>query len=154
MTYHVDCDDDLPDAGGGMCCEGSAALGPGRCTCWDPVFDLEQAADLKAGPPQVRPTACADCAFRPGSPEQQGDERFANSGDGELDDIIGGSAPFLCHQGMRRQLRQVHPTGAVVEDAPGAYRPPVKGDRAWCADGEPAQICAGWVARRRALLGG
>lgn len=34
---------DLPDAGEGVCCMGAAAMGPERCTCWEPVYDLDQA---------------------------------------------------------------------------------------------------------------
>lgn len=150
MTFHMADDDELPDAGEGMCCIGAAALGPGRCTCWEPVFDLEQ-RELQQGPAAVRETACADCAFRPGSPEQQGDARYAHSRDGELEDTIGSVAPFVCHQGMRRMLRQVHPVGAVVEHGPMAYCPPTRGYLAYCANGEPAAICAGWAARTAAL---
>ena len=36
-------DQGWPDAGEGMCCIGAAVYGPGHCTCWTPVYDLDQA---------------------------------------------------------------------------------------------------------------
>ena len=98
-------DERLPDAGEGICCMGAAVFGPGRCTCWEPVYDQAQ-APAQEGPMQARARMCADCAFRPGSPEQLGDRRFAHSGEGELVDVVLGDSPFVCHQGMRRRLGQ------------------------------------------------
>ena len=153
--------EDLPDVGDGACCLGSAVRGPAGCTCWAPVYDQEQAAQLAMGPVPIRRSACEDCAFRPGSPEQAGDTRYALSGEGQLEGILLGRAPFVCHQGMRRLLRLVHP-GSVIEPGgpveydpgPGAYEPPRAGEMAWQANGQPAEICAGWAARRAALLRG
>lgn len=142
---------DLPDAGEGMCCDGAASMGAGHCTCWEGVYDQPQSKELQQGPMAVRPTSCHDCAFRPGSPEQLGDARYAHSGEGELADVLL-SAGFLCHQGMRRRLRLVHPTGAVVESDPGDYAPIVSRSMAWKADGSPADVCAGWAAQRARLL--
>jgi hypothetical protein len=138
---------DLPDAGEGMCCYGAAARGPQGCTCWESEYDQPQSEDLQLGAMAVRPSCCDDCAFRPGSPEQLGDPRYAHSGEGGLDEVLL-SAGFLCHQGMRRRLRLVHPTGAVVESDPGDYSPAQKSPMVWKADGSPADICAGWAARR------
>lgn len=144
-------DPTLPDAGGGMCCDGAANMGPGRCTCWDPVYDQEQ-AEPQQGPMAVRPTMCADCAFRPGSPERTGDPRFQHSDEGDIEELVGTGAVFACHQGMRRRLARVHPTGARVESGPGDYEPPQRGEHAWKADGTPADVCAGLTAARRQLF--
>lgn len=140
---------DYPDVGNGEqpCCMGSAVYGPERCTCWRPVFDHPQNLPMHKGPMRIRPRMCADCAFRPDSPERTGDERFAHSGDGEVDDLV--NETFVCHQGLRRLVKWVHPSGAEFDPGPGAYMPP----RPVCkADGSPADLCAGWAAemRRRA----
>ena len=132
----------LPDAGQGMCCLGAAARGPSACTCWAPVYDQPQKWLLQHGPPAVRATACDDCAFRPGSPERSGDARFAHSDEGALEEIVYSNRPFACHQGMRRLLRLIHPSGVVVEQPPCAYEPPIgrDGTLAYLANGEPAQV--------------
>ena len=77
-------------------------------------------AELKrtTAPPGVMRSPCADCAFRPGSPESEhGAPPMPNSGE-----------PFFCHHGM-----------PVVA---GSYAP-----TAWL-DGRPlgAMVCAGWWA--------
>lgn len=146
----------LPDAGEGACCIGAAVDGPHRCTCWVEVFDLDQAPPLADADHAVRPQMCDDCAYRPGSPERAGDEHAA--GDAELLERIAADAkPFWCHQGMRRPLAFRHePTGTEmpadnVGGAELAYRPPIVDGRPFRADGTPADLCAGWDARRRAL---
>lgn len=145
---HLSCGDpDLPDAGQGMCCMGSAAMGASKCTCWVPVYDTEQ-ADPCQGPPAVRSKMCGDCAFRDGSPERTGDERYANSEEGDIEDLVASGDPFYCHQGMRRVVRLVHPTGVTVEMMPGSYKPP----KHCKADGSPGDICAGWRAAREKFL--
>lgn len=143
--------DDLPDAGEGMCCHGAAARGAQACTCWTPVYDQPHSEELQQGPMAPRQSCCHDCAFRTGSPEQLGDPRYAHSREGELEEVLL-SAGFLCHQGMRRRLRLVHPSGAVVESGPGDYAPIEWRYMAWKADGSPADVCGGWLARRAALL--
>jgi hypothetical protein len=140
--------DDLPDAGEGMCCMGAAALGPHACTCWEPEYDQLQAEKVEQGPMAVRPKACHDCAFRPGSPEQLGDPRYRHSEEGGLEDVASDRTPFVCHQGMRRLLRQVHPAGVTVESPPSAYEPRIRDPLVWKADGSLVEICAGWAARR------
>lgn len=148
---------DFPDLGGG-CCYGADLYGPERCTCWRPVYDLEQAEPddlsrrLLAGgvQPVTRTTMCADCAYRPGSPEKAGDPQ--HRGDGEfLEHIAGAGERFWCHQGMRRPLLYRHPSGAEIPGHPAAYAPPIVDGVPYQADGRPGELCAGWDARRRAL---
>jgi hypothetical protein len=140
---------DLPDVDPG-CCYGSAVYGPHRCTCWKPVFDSEQ-VDVIPGKPGNRSTLCSDCAFRPNSPERNGDERFDHAGEGELEELVGGVGTFYCHQGMRRVVQMTHPCGAVVDIPPGSYHPPQRRGVAYKADGTPADVCAGLAARRKRL---
>jgi hypothetical protein len=151
--------DDLPDAGEGMCCDGAAIYGPHRCTCWTPVFDLEQ-QPLKIGlplpPVPVRmcepgPDGEDGCAYRPGSPERSGDESYAG-GDGELDRLVATGTPFYCHRGIRRPVAWRHPSGAEIPGHPGDYDPPVEGGVPYKADGTPADICAGWLWRRAKVV--
>lgn len=145
-AIHIDLDrEDLPDAGEGACCLGSACRGPGACTCWETIFDQPQ-QPLQHGPMAVRERMCEDCAFRPGSPEQSGDPAYAHSGDGELDEVVGPG--FACHQGMRKRLQLVHPAGVVVQCGPMEYAPAERPGMTWKADGSPADFCAGWAARK------
>lgn len=148
---------DLPDMG--PCCAGSAMFGPDRCTCWREVYDLDQQpprtdllALLAAGiQPNTRPMMCADCAYRPGSPEKVGADGYA--GDAEfLESIAASGERFWCHQGIRRPIKLVHPSGAEIPAHAGAYDPPKHAGIPLRADGTPAELCAGWAARRRALV--
>jgi hypothetical protein len=136
---------DYPDAGNSEvpCCMGSAVYGPDRCTCWRPVYEPRQ-EPAKDGPRRIRPTMCADCAFRPDSPERTGDQRYEHSHEEALAELVHGE--FVCHQGMRRLAREVHPSGAVAEAMPGAYEPT---SYALKADGSPADYCAGWWAAKQ-----
>ena len=137
----------LPDAGSGECCMEAVLDGPQACTCWKPVYRQEQ-EPAKAGPSNVQPRPCADCAYRGDSPERNGDDSF--SGDwGELEDLAISGRPFYCHAGMRRKERWEHPSGAVVEGHPGDYDPPVIDGVPRKADGSPADLCGGWHARAR-----
>lgn len=150
---------DWPDAGEGTCCAGAAMFGPHRCTCWTPVYDLEQrpirpdlVGWLAAGVhPDTRPRMCEGCAYRPDSPERRGDPRHVGDAD-ELERIAAESR-FWCHVGIRRITGYVHPSGARAPGHPAAYDPPTLGAVPFCADGAPAQLCAGWAARRRAITG-
>lgn len=136
---------DLPEVGDGSCCMGAAAAF--RCTCWEPEYDLEQAAIVPGAPP-LRTEMCADCAYRPDSPERTGDDRYKGSDEGELDEIVE-SGRFYCHGGMRKIVAWVHPpTGTRVLVETDAYEPPVNDGVAYQANGEPAALCAGWAARR------
>ncbi len=147
----------FPDVTDGVpCCYGSAHNGPGGCTCWEPVHDLEQ-APVQVAEPAVRPECCHDCAYRTGSPESLGDGRYGLSDPGELEDFAGraGKTRFFCHQGSRRVVAWRHPTGAVhpVPEDVRYYDSPVHDLVAYKADGAPQEICAGFAARRRQLIG-
>ncbi len=146
--------DDLPDTGG-TCCYGAGVFGSQRCTCWRPVCaEPVQTGDLNGDSrPVVRSGGmCGDCAYRPGSPEKAGDPGYRGDAD-DLEDLATSGTPFYCHDGMRRVAKWVHPSGAEVAAKDGAYAPPFHGDIPHRVDGEPAYLCAGWNARRRALSG-
>lgn len=143
--------EDLPDEYG-WCCAGSACQDRYHCTCWEPVYDLEQTEplDLTTSPTQ-RTKCCGDCAYRNDSPER------ADGGDQERD--VHAIAhmdghEFWCHQGVRRVIAFRHPLGAELPAGEGDYRPPV-GPNAegvqcvWLADGTAGERCAGWAAHRR-----
>lgn len=139
---------DLPDTGG-TCCAGAAVYDPSRCTCWRPVYDLEQAKPQPAAP-QVRERMCGDCAYRPSSPERRGEDGYVGDGD-LLEDLAAEGKPFWCHDGIRRPVRLVHPSGMEIPGHPAAYDPPKIGGMPFRADGRPALLCAGWAARGRAI---
>lgn len=146
-VLHMGIARDLPDAGGGACCIGSAACGPERCTCWEIVHDVEQ-AEPKPGPPAVRARRCSDCAFRSDSPENQGDERYVC--DAAIEALARPDGVFYCHDGMRRAIGQRHPAGVFVpSEIPDAYAPATNGVAVYRADGRPGLICAGFAAERR-----
>jgi hypothetical protein len=134
-------DDEAP------CCMSGAMHGPRACTCWQPVYDREQAEPKLKLQPASRTKCCADCAYLNGSPE-----KLAGRGE-ELDDIAGDGSRFSCHQGMRRVLVYRHPNGREIAADPAEYQPPIVGLVPFKADGTPADLCAGWAARRKALLG-
>ena len=143
------------------CCYDAASRGPGGCSCWIPEYSTRRRKPL-GGTVVERDKPCADCAYSHGSAEQQSAfdsenlSHIAASGDGV----------FFCHQGIAYVVRWRHPLGMVVEaelDAAGAvntYEPryataalngnltsvPAK------ANGKPADICAGYAARRRLTL--
>lgn len=154
-TYLDDTPADLPDTGG-WCCEGSVIMGAAYCTCWEEVYDLDQAEPdplavrlLAAGvEPSARRTRCADCAYRPGSPERRSEEGAGHDAD-SLEEIAAGGGRFFCHEGMRRVIQVRHPLGLVAAANPGAYRPPGVDGVPYRADGQPGLLCAGWVARSR-----
>ncbi len=139
----------MPDPVCGACCDGSAVKGAQYCTCWEPRFDLEQQPVIE-GDPGRRAVACSDCAYKAGSPERQGDERY--NGDTEfLNRIVLTGERFYCHVGIRQAVKLVHPSGAEVDLlalAPGDYRPPIEDGVPYKADGTPGDLCAGWAARR------
>lgn len=148
---------DFPDTGG-TCCMGAAIYGPARCTCWKPIYDLEQAEvdkdavrALAAGvTPTTRDTMCPDCAYRPNSPEKSGDEGYAGDSD-TLEGLAARGDRFWCHTGIRRPVKWVHPSGIEIPGHAGNYMPPIVNNVPYKADGSPAELCAGWDARRRAL---
>ena len=63
----------LPDDGPNDCCFAAFDRGPQWCTCWEPVYDLEQEEPNLVAVPATRTTMCDDCACRPDSPERSGD---------------------------------------------------------------------------------
>ena len=146
------------------CCIGSAANGASGCTCWSEVYDRKQryVSLPQVIVPKQRERMCEDCAFRPDSPERTGDERYAHSGDRELEDLVYSDDDFACHQGMRRLVAMKHRRGKRVAAPPGCYEPGVveryahrPGDDwghfkqiALKADGTPADLCAGLRAAR------
>lgn len=136
------------------CCMGAAVYGLGRCTCWEPIYAETQIDELADATPAVRAACCHDCAYRNGSPERE-----QGLGD-ELSDIAGTMGEtFVCHHGengvtMRRVVAWRHPlVDGIVAAGDGDYRPPTDGRRGWLSDGTVAPVCAGYAARRRALLG-
>lgn len=136
--------DDLPDAGEGMCCMGAAVWGPHRCTCWEPEYDMDQ-QELVPGHQGLRTEMCEDCAYRPHSPERQGDPKHAGDEE-QLMDLVYSGQPFTCHQGIRRPLIWCHPSGATYPGHAANYDPPMSDGVPYKADGTPADICAGWAA--------
>lgn len=134
------------------CCTAAAVMGHAWCTCWEPLYDTEQAparTDLPAG---LQPAMCGDCAYRPKSPERTGDPDADHGARHDAEDlqhfVVTGSA-FWCHQGMRRPKLWRHPTtGAVVLGSPHDYKPLIVDGMPYQADGTPGLLCAGWVAMR------
>ena len=77
------------------------------CTCWAPIYDPPEQEPLLPGGAEVMPTMCADCAYRPGSPERMGNPDAAADGC-DLDDLAIGGTRFWCHDGMRRIVAMRH----------------------------------------------
>lgn len=152
-TIHISIDSgpddrDEFDADETPCCMASAMRGPRACTCWSPVFDLEQNSELELDAPATTRTACcADCAYRNDSPERR---------DGYTEELVdvasGAHETFACHTGLRRAIAYRHPDGREIPARDGDYQPPIVNGRAYKASGDPAELCAGWSAHRRALL--
>lgn len=136
--------EDDPDLLG--CCIGAAMGGPDHCTCWEPVYDLEQQPPRTAELDEAREKLCGDCAYRKDSPEMQ-DEHDRE----RLLDLPNGGNPFWCHQGIRRPREYRHPSGKVIAGLLDDYRPPQIDNRPYKADGSPADVCAGWAKRREVL---
>lgn len=126
------------------------------CTCWESVYDLEQQPVNEELAPGQRTEMCADCAYRPDSPERSGDDRHTCSDEGELDDIARGDNPFWCHQGIRKPVAYRHASlGITMPSDTDAYDPPMRTlDGRGIpikADGTAADRCAGWLARKQQL---
>ncbi len=132
------------------CCGESFDGGPEDCTCWVAVYDLEQQPPRVVAGDQlaVQPLMCGDCAYRPGSPEL--------ADEWQAEDLLAlptrADKRFFCHQGIRRPREWRHPDGRVVAGDPADYQPAMRAGIAYQASGEPALLCAGWDARRRAHL--
>jgi hypothetical protein len=133
--------------------------GPARCTCWEPVFDVDQAEPQlrelggdSAGnkiPANVttRHQRCGDCAFRRDSPERS--EVYTEE---ELLCLAESGEPFWCHDGMRRPIAYRHSDLGDVPASPDDWQPPTAGGVPFRADGRPGLLCAGWAAETRRRL--
>ncbi len=131
------------------CCDAEMMRGPAACTCWTPVYDLDQQPLQPIGEDGVpaRDTLCGDCAYRPGSPERR-DPLQAEA----LMDLPATGGVFFCHDGMRRPKLWRHPDGREVPGDPADYDPPFDQlRRPYRADGHVGAICAGWVACSRRI---
>lgn len=130
------------------CCMGAATSGPDSCTCWEVVEWSDDQVDPDTSiEPAVRTKMCADCAFRPDSPERSGDERYTG-GDGTLFELDN----FWCHEGIRKPLRWRHRSGITIEVADvDDYTPVIIDGVPYKADGTPGDRCAGHAAHQRAL---
>jgi len=135
-----------PEQAFNSCCYGAAFTDGERCTCWTAIVEPKPTMDLQEGPMPVNRHRCHDCAYRLDSPERQ-------QRDGDTMPYQPGGI-FICHTGLPKSVRFVHPCGEVREVPAGTdnddYRPVERGDRAWQADGRPAVVCAGWAADDRA----
>lgn len=127
------------------CCIGNDMYGPERCTCWKPVFELEQQPPQPPQRPEdieTQPRMCGDCAFRKDSPERA---------EGFLEDALyamaGAGQPFYCHEGMRRPAYWLHPDGRRVGGSTADWQPPIVAGLPYRADGRPGLLCAGWMGR-------
>ncbi len=139
--------EDLPETPtSDQCCWGSIIYGPHRCTCWEPVYDLDQQPPQPDLPTPMRPKMCGDCAYRPKSPERQRDPAAAATPE-TLDMLVDTGQVFWCHQGMRRPVSWAHPSGVTIPGGPLNYCPPTVDGRPYKADGTPGDVCAGWAAR-------
>jgi hypothetical protein len=142
---------DLPDAGLGGCCMGSAVYGPSRCTCWEPVWPQEQQPARTDLPSSVMPKMCGDCAFRRDSPERTEHPNAAADYE-DLQTLVEKGLPFYCHDGMMKPTHYRHPSGVMIEANDLGYDPLRVGDKVYRVDGRPADLCNGWTRRRLAFL--
>jgi hypothetical protein len=137
----------VPDAAI-SCCMGVAMGGLEACTCWFPVFEVEQAPirppacaeDLEA-----QPRMCGDCAYRKGSPERS-DPYVAE----QLLELPSTGQVFWCHADMVRPVAWRHPQLGPEHDVPGEdsdWRPAMANGIPYRADGRPGLLCAGWAQR-------
>lgn len=126
------------------CCWGDA-LDPDGCTCWVPVFDVDQHVPVPPGDPgdmAAQRRMCGDCAYRKGSPE-----RATPYAEETLFDLAISGQVFYCHDGMRRPARWDHPDGRTIDGSPDDWQPPIIAGIPYRADGRPGLLCAGWAAR-------
>lgn len=119
------------------CCMGAVFNGARGCTCWVPVYDMEQAEPRTSIEPETRTRMCGDCAYRPDSPERAADPDFGLA-----------LSNFWCHRGIRRPKHWRHPDGRVRPGSPDDYQPPIINGVPYRADGRPAARCGGWAAMR------
>jgi hypothetical protein len=131
-----------------ICCMGAAVYGPDRCTCWEPVYS-DQRLEPQPGDMIPRESPCVDGAYRHDSAEFQDED-----GREHLEELTEGSGVFVCHQGMPYVKEWRHPSGRVIPmtvDEVGSihtWEPIRKNGVHYKANGEPANLCAGWFTRR------
>jgi hypothetical protein len=104
--------------------------------------------------PDVRDGMCGDCAYRPHSPEKQSQSSHAGNSI-ELERLAVSGEKFFCHTGFSVPIAWEHPAGMRIPADPnsdGDYQSPILLGIPYRADGQPGLLCAGWSARRRALL--
>lgn len=131
-----------PDPG---CCWGNTLDPEGGCTCWVPVYEVEQAPPRPVTGPDdlaTQPAMCGDCAYRKDSPERA--TAYEEEVLLELPEL---GTPFWCHEGMRRPAYWQHPDGRRVEGDPANWTPPIIGNIPYRADGSPGLLCHGWATR-------
>jgi hypothetical protein len=145
---------EFPDINYGACCYAAGMNGPNACTCWEPVYDREQ-AEPRRGMPQIPvpvrmcergPDGEGGCAYRPHSPERDGDTTYQGDTE-EMEELAMTGHPFFCHAGMRRVVAWRHPVGIEIPGHPADYAPPIVGGVPYQADGSPGVLCAGWLLR-------
>lgn len=134
-----------PDEDGPGCCWGDIQKGAEGCTCWVPVFDVDQAEPVPPTSPEdihIQRRMCGDCAFRKDSPERA--EAYSEE---TLFELAATGTPFYCHDGMRRPVRWEHPDGRTIAGDPADWQPPMVAGLPYRVDGRPGLLCAGWAAR-------
>jgi hypothetical protein len=126
------------------CCWGEVIGGGTACTCWHPVYDLEQTPPTPVARDELTVRVggmCGDCAYRPRSPERA--DAYSSEA---LMELPSRRAPFFCHDGFRRPALWIHPDGRVVAGSRADYQPPIIGGIPYQVDGTPGLLCAGWAA--------
>lgn len=128
------------------CCDGAYYRGARACSCWTPIYDMEQQEPDLTARVTTRSSTCNDCAYRPDSAEMKEDPYQ-----------LVGIDVFWCHKGMRRPKEWRHKDGRVRPGYPADYqprfanRPDVREERVpYKANGRPALRCGGWAEVNRA----
>lgn len=126
------------------CCYGATSY-LDRCTCWEPVWNVEQQLPrlpVELEHLQPRAKVCGDCAFRKDSPERSDAWQEET-----LLSLAERGQPFWCHDGMRRPVEWRHPHGITIAGDTADWQPPIVHAVPFRADGTPGLLCAGWAAR-------
>lgn len=143
------------------CCDGVAwhgsLNGGDGCTCWEPIYDREQAELISGLEAQARATPCDTCACRSlaetlpdGSPVPWDLENAY----GDMLNNARRGRPFYCHKGMRKLIGYRHPQlgQTHVDDPDACAEPPFVDGVPYDADGRPSPLCAAWVGEARRLV--
>lgn len=152
LAAHPEIDPANPPHETWSCCEGAVVYGPERCTCWEAVYDVEQADPILPVPEgsiEVRHARCGDCAFKRGSAERS--DALVEE---ELIGLAVAGTPFWCHTGMRRPVAYRHPKLGDVPSSSDDWRPPQVAGVPFKRDGTVGTLCAGWAqeVRRQARI--